>query len=1113
MIIILLFILVLILISCLLFLYNNSKKEKFQETDINNFKKDSQAQNRIITDDYFCITSYLNKYFTINDSIVLKDNDDIDDNDIPSICIFTAKFHTIVAGENIGENGYILRNINGLYLKGETFIIDHINSAIPRNARQYTIDGTGDTFYNVLSVSNDFDPEDPNFLFKIERVPTENKFYISRRYNNINYYLRPSNNNVISYQTFENRTQIVNEKWNLHKIIIKNDNPYYSNQNNNKLSLLCENYNVTDNSCKPVILIPSNNPIDISSYKNSMRLSLLGSYNNDSNIINYLKHFVITVENIKYYLDTSASGNNKFLLITNNNIITAKNENSSVNESNSLYSLDGGNFFHLDYCFNPRIDYYGNDIDTISNVVSAIACQRECINNNNCNYFTYASPGSERNYANKCWLKDSNENIRADNYRTSGPKVCPILPTIINRAVNSEGTGNFHTKLPSAANNISIGIREDIKDRYLIFYNEDDYQGNFFTINSLGNDSALNEKMINNDTGIVYYDTTDLNNIKSRMFYWKNIANNINSIYVPNKYTTVITLINDNEEKIILNSLENNTMDIRSISVEIPALKFKNHLIFRNQASDSNKYFIIPFQPGYFSNNILSTYKTQNNSSDVNIINILEYTGELNHEVSKNTDLEIKINNAVVNISHNINPPISIPSITIKISNAILNKYNGHNNIYVIIFSNNNNSLGNNREENISKIKKYTNYYKIIQIKKGDEFLIRNYGSTGETINLNNFNPSINLLSHHSNADISVQQTKENVYNSTINNDNFRDICNTTECFNNAVMYTSGFNNSGYVIKWGNVQSNIDKEYNDNNINNNNVYRIGNNITIDYDRENYVFCFKINSNNNQFDKYTINSRPANYKLDNNNDIWTRILIPIGIRVVIYKNNNFNNTSNIDNIVIGTGQIISRQFKSFRILEGVDESELICPSECASANINIDYETNYISPSVNTRQLPDNILAPNICGSYITDSNCNNQETDASTDCRTCKYKRDFKKTNMNVFCPDKCFKTKQEPQEMNNFNSYKELVMYKGKNYGLCTGYYDEDTGTCLKTDDIYKNLYNCTTCKLDANDPRYIDAKEGFVSTNVIKDAITFNKSSNNIENFEDKLNEYKQI
>ena len=51
MIIILLFILVLILISCLLFLYNNSKKEKFQETDINNFTKDSQAQNRIITDD------------------------------------------------------------------------------------------------------------------------------------------------------------------------------------------------------------------------------------------------------------------------------------------------------------------------------------------------------------------------------------------------------------------------------------------------------------------------------------------------------------------------------------------------------------------------------------------------------------------------------------------------------------------------------------------------------------------------------------------------------------------------------------------------------------------------------------------------------------------------------------------------------------------------------------------------------------------------------------------------------------------------------------------------------------------------------------------------------
>ena len=76
----------------------------------------------------------------------------------------------------------------------------------------------------------------------------------------------------------------------------------------------------------------------------------------------------------------------------------------------------------LDFqCFQNNLDYYGNDVSSIS-ASSPNDCQEKCQNNKDCGVWTY---GKEKNIRGEnCWLKNDNSYKVWKKDLISGPKYC-----------------------------------------------------------------------------------------------------------------------------------------------------------------------------------------------------------------------------------------------------------------------------------------------------------------------------------------------------------------------------------------------------------------------------------------------------------------------------------------------------------------------------------------------------------------------------------------------------------------------------------------------------------------------------------------------------------------
>ena len=72
-------------------------------------------------------------------------------------------------------------------------------------------------------------------------------------------------------------------------------------------------------------------------------------------------------------------------------------------------------------CFETNIDFFGNDLvqEGKEQIASAEACRDECLDEENCTFFTYVKDNSE------CWLKTSDAGRRATPDHVSGKINCP----------------------------------------------------------------------------------------------------------------------------------------------------------------------------------------------------------------------------------------------------------------------------------------------------------------------------------------------------------------------------------------------------------------------------------------------------------------------------------------------------------------------------------------------------------------------------------------------------------------------------------------------------------------------------------------------------------------
>ena len=82
----------------------------------------------------------------------------------------------------------------------------------------------------------------------------------------------------------------------------------------------------------------------------------------------------------------------------------------------------------LEYCFQDGLAYRGDAVpgipSNIPNVMSAKDCQKECQNDNDCQFWTWNSPNVPKN-KNTCWLKAGKVQLRAKSGKISGPRTCP----------------------------------------------------------------------------------------------------------------------------------------------------------------------------------------------------------------------------------------------------------------------------------------------------------------------------------------------------------------------------------------------------------------------------------------------------------------------------------------------------------------------------------------------------------------------------------------------------------------------------------------------------------------------------------------------------------------
>ena len=72
-------------------------------------------------------------------------------------------------------------------------------------------------------------------------------------------------------------------------------------------------------------------------------------------------------------------------------------------------------------CFADGYDFVGGDMaDKITTTRDANNCQRDCMNNNLCNYWTYDTYKTEKN----CYLKKDLDKASANGQYQSGPRNC-----------------------------------------------------------------------------------------------------------------------------------------------------------------------------------------------------------------------------------------------------------------------------------------------------------------------------------------------------------------------------------------------------------------------------------------------------------------------------------------------------------------------------------------------------------------------------------------------------------------------------------------------------------------------------------------------------------------
>ena len=78
------------------------------------------------------------------------------------------------------------------------------------------------------------------------------------------------------------------------------------------------------------------------------------------------------------------------------------------------------------------------DVDTISNVEDPESCQKECLKNLECKFWTYNNEFAKwKKGRKKCWLQNANapETAKTCTTCTRGPRVCPIVegkvPTLL----------------------------------------------------------------------------------------------------------------------------------------------------------------------------------------------------------------------------------------------------------------------------------------------------------------------------------------------------------------------------------------------------------------------------------------------------------------------------------------------------------------------------------------------------------------------------------------------------------------------------------------------------------------------------------------------------------
>ena len=75
-------------------------------------------------------------------------------------------------------------------------------------------------------------------------------------------------------------------------------------------------------------------------------------------------------------------------------------------------------------CFENDIDYTGNTVLTIQNVVNRMACQISCQYHENCKFWTFGVKEQPQPYAGSCVLKSSDSGRQSIPGLISGPKFC-----------------------------------------------------------------------------------------------------------------------------------------------------------------------------------------------------------------------------------------------------------------------------------------------------------------------------------------------------------------------------------------------------------------------------------------------------------------------------------------------------------------------------------------------------------------------------------------------------------------------------------------------------------------------------------------------------------------